>query len=151
MTTKSTSTHRMREARQRAGQGLVALESPHSWLGVHRASQLAAEAYRIASYSARHVQARDVPDDDPDGEDAYTTDGVSMNDMRERFVQDFAEVFRDLVFFEAAERIGCLAWDRQAIRDVANAWRTSVPDTWAPELPQFGTPELGKVSLRKAA
>lgn len=143
------STMHSRDWRQRSTDGLVRLESPWGWLGVQDAMKLAAAAYRVASYQARHVQARDVVglQPDEDGFNQVTTEHLSMQRMRECFAEHLAEAFQDLLRAAAVDRAQC--WPESDYVRIASVIVDDVPDAWRPQYPQFGTAEPGKVSQRK--
>lgn len=124
-----------RRMRQRSKVGLVRLQSPWEWLGVQDAMKLAAAAYRVASYDARHVQH---PQD-------QSTAHLSMQDMRELFCESLAQAFAALLSGAAVERRAC--WPDLVDRvTLAHRMVASVPDDWRPQYPQFGAAEPGKVS-----
>lgn len=139
------STMHSRDWRQRSTDGLVRLESPWGWLGVQDAMKLAAAAYRVASYQARHIQARDVVYLQPD-EDWFNqviTEHLTMQRMRECFVEHLADAFQDLLRAAAVDRGQC--WPESDYVRIASLIVDDVPDTWRPQYPQFGTAEPGKV------
>lgn len=142
------STMHSRDWRQRSTEGLVRLESPWGWLGVQDAMKLAAAAYRVASYQARHVQARDVVSEVPGSFESITTEHMTMQEMREAFCECLADVFSDLLSGMAVDRGAC--WPDEADYSlIASRFLDSVPSDWRPQYPQFGTAEPGKVSQRK--
>jgi hypothetical protein len=136
-----------RRARERKTQGLVRLQSPWGWLGVTETMNIAAAAYRVASYESRHVQARDVAgvEPDPDGFNQVTTEHLTMQRMRECFVEHLVEAFEDLLRAAAVERGAC--WPGSDYSRLAALFVEGVPADWRPQYPQFGTPEPGKICM----
>jgi hypothetical protein len=144
MTTKLDTPYTTRH-RHRVAAGQVRLQAPWDWMGVQMAMQLAAAAYRIASYQTRHVQAQDVAAAALRGDlDEVGTEHLSMQRMRELFAQHLTEAFSDLAFGAAVERGGC--WPGSDYPRVASAMLDQVPPDWRPQYPQFGHPEPGKAA-----
>lgn len=130
--------------RHRVAAGQVRLQAPWDWMGVQMAMQLAAAAYRIASYQTRHVQAQDVAglEDDPDGFNLATTEHLTMEQMRAAFADALVDAFGHLVRGAAVDQ---RVFPDDQFAQVATSLLDTVPSHWRPQYPQFGAFEPGKV------
>lgn len=103
------------------------LPSPWAWLGTRGAQDLIAQAYRVATWQARHQPIEDaaqpVPADDMKAE--------FLQLLQDRFIELLSERARSAGLFQE-----CDTTDRQAA--AAAIFRAEVPADWRPEYPQFG-------------
>lgn len=133
MSSPETKAHAERQKRyvSRKKTGLTPLPSPWAWLGVQRLQQLTQQAYRTATWSSRHQ--------------GLDTAHLSVQQMRELFVETLVQDFADLVLAESVCLGNC--WpqglDAQAAPARVALLLADVAPSWRPEYPQYGPAHKG--------
>lgn len=113
--------------RARRKAGLVAIDKPWDWLSAAEVKQIALKAYHVAS----HGLVEDLQDD-----------RFSVQELREVFAANLADLLRDLVMAQAVTRGGCwpVGPETPAYANyprIADALCADLPESWRPQYPLF--------------
>ena len=113
--------------RQRRRKGLQAVPKPWGWLTVTEVKEMALKAYYVAS----HGLAEDVQGDSFD-----------VQELRQVFAMNLADLMRDLVLAQAVTRGGCWPVDagtphHQNYPQIAAELCAELPQNWRPQYPIY--------------